>query len=143
MKKLKHKEAKQLIRSHTTKKCRTKICTQVICSWSQTPNQQQHCFSDRLDELLSHLRSKWQSQNLEPGFTAPGGSVVKNPPANAGHMGSIPGPGRSPGEENSNPLQYSCLGNAMDRGAWQAIVQGVEKELDMTQQLNNNKKIKV
>ena len=57
--------------------------------------------------------------------------MVKNPPANAGHMGSIPGPGRSPGEENSNPLQYSCLGNAMDRGAWQAIVQGVEKELDM------------
>ena len=38
----------------------------------------------RLDGLLTHLRSKWQSQNLEPGFTAPGGSVVKNPPANAG-----------------------------------------------------------
>ena len=44
---------------------------------------------------------------------------------------SIPGLGRSPGEGNSNPLQYSCLGNAMDRGAWQATVQGVAKELDM------------
>ena len=47
----------------------------------------------------------------------PGGSVVKNLPANAGDTGSIPGWGRSPGEENGNPLQFSCLRNAMDRGA--------------------------
>ena len=50
----------------------------------------------------------------------PGGSVVKNRPANsgdAGDTGSIPGSGRSPGERNGNPLQYSCLGNPMDRGA--------------------------
>ena len=46
-----------------------------------------------------------------------GGSVVKNPPANAGDMGSIPGLGRSPGEGNGKALQYSCLGNHMDRGA--------------------------
>ena len=45
------------------------------------------------------------------------GSVVKNLPANAGDTGSIPGWGRSPGEENGNPLQFSCLRNAMDRGA--------------------------
>ena len=51
----------------------------------------------------------------------PGGSVVKTPPANAGDAGSIPGSGRSPGERNGNPLQYSCLENPMDRGAWQAI----------------------
>ena len=62
----------------------------------------------------------------------PGGSVVKNPPANAGDVGSILGSGRSPGEGNDNPLQYSCLGNPMDRGAWQATVHGVTKELDMT-----------
>ena len=43
----------------------------------------------------------------------PGGSVVKKPPANAGDLGSIPGLGRSPGEGNGNPLQYSCLGNPM------------------------------
>ena len=50
----------------------------------------------------------------------PGGSVLKNLPANAEDMGSIPGLGRSPGEGNGNPFQYSCLGNPMDRGAWQA-----------------------
>ena len=51
----------------------------------------------------------------------------KNLPANAGDMGSIHGLGRSPGVENGNPLQYSCLGNRMDRGAWQTTVQGVAK----------------
>ena len=47
----------------------------------------------------------------------PGGSVVKNPPANAEDPGSIPGSGRCPGRGNDNPLQYSCLENPMDRGA--------------------------
>ena len=47
-----------------------------------------------------------------------GGSVVKNLPANAGDLLSIPGLGRSPGGENDNPLQYSCLENSMDSGAW-------------------------
>ena len=47
----------------------------------------------------------------------PHDSVVKNPPGNAGDTGSIPRLGRSPGEGNGNPLQYSCLGNPMDRGA--------------------------
>ena len=50
----------------------------------------------------------------------PGGSVVKNPPAKAGDVGSIPGSGRSPGEGNDNSLQHSCLGNSMARAAWQA-----------------------
>ena len=57
----------------------------------------------------------------------PGCSVVKNPPANAGDAGSIPESGRSPGVGNSNPLQYSCLDNLMDREAWQATVHGVTK----------------
>ena len=61
-----------------------------------------------------------------------GGSVVKNLPANAGDMGSNPGLGRSPEEGNGNPLQYSCLGNPVDRGAWQAMVHGVTEESDMT-----------
>ena len=55
-----------------------------------------------------------------PGF--PGGSVVKNPPANAGDSGSIPGLGRSSGEGSGNRLQYSYLENPMDRGAWQGTV---------------------
>ena len=51
--------------------------------------------------------------------------MVKNPPANAGEKGSIPGSGRSSGEGDGNPLQYSCLENPMDRGDWWAIVRGV------------------
>ena len=51
--------------------------------------------------------------------------MVKNPPASAGDLGSIPGLGRSPGGGNGNPLQYSCLEKSMDRGAWQATVHGV------------------
>ena len=57
--------------------------------------------------------------------------MVKNPPANAGDVGSIPESGRSPGEGNGNPLQYSCLGNPRDRGAWQATVHVVAVESDM------------
>ena len=53
--------------------------------------------------------------------------MVKNPPANAGDLGSTLGSGRSPEEENGYPLQYSCLENSMDRGAWRAIVSGVIK----------------
>ena len=53
-----------------------------------------------------------------------GGSMVKNPPANAGDAGLILASGRSPGEGNGNPLQYSCLENSMDRGAWGATVYG-------------------
>ena len=60
-------------------------------------------------------------------MSSPGGSVVRNPFANAGDAGSIPEAGRSPGEGNGNPLQYSWLGNLMDRGAWQAAVHGVPK----------------
>ena len=62
----------------------------------------------------------------------PHGSVVKNPPANAGDTGLIPGSGRFPGEENGNPRQYSCLGNPTDSEAWRAAVYGVPKELDTT-----------
>ena len=61
---------------------------------------------------------------------SPGGTVVKNPPASTGDprdLSSIPGLGRSPGEGNGYPLQYSCLENAMDRGAWRATVPGVAR----------------
>ena len=60
----------------------------------------------------------------------PGGSVVKDPPANAGDAGNVdltPGSGRSPGEGNGNPLEYSSLENSMGRGAWRATVHGVTK----------------
>ena len=61
--------------------------------------------------------------------------VVKNPPANTGETrdsDSIPGLGRSPGEGNGNPLQYSCLGNSIHRREWLATVHGVTKESNMT-----------
>ena len=57
----------------------------------------------------------------------PGGSEVKNLPANTGETDSISGLGRSPGEGNGNPLQYSCQDNPMDRGAWQDTVHGVAR----------------
>ena len=60
-----------------------------------------------------------------------GDSVVKNMLVNAGDVGSIPGPGRSPKEGNGKPLQYSCLENPMDRGAWEG-----RKELDTAEQLH-------
>ena len=62
----------------------------------------------------------------------PGGSVLKNLPASAGDMSLVPGLVRSPEEGNGNPLQYSCLGNPKDRGAWRAVVHGVTKQLGMT-----------
>ena len=57
----------------------------------------------------------------------PGGSEVKASACNAGDLGSIPGSGRSPGEGNGNPLQYSCLENPMDGGAWWVTFHGVAK----------------
>ena len=68
--------------------------------------------------------------NIKDSGGFPGGSVVKNLPANAGEardVGLIPGLGRSSGGGNGTPLQYSCLGNPTDRGAWWAIVHGVAK----------------
>ena len=62
----------------------------------------------------------------------PGGLGVKNLPANAGGIGLISAWGGSPGEGNGNPLQYSCLENQMDRGAWGASVHALAKELDTT-----------
>ena len=62
---------------------------------------------------------------MDLGF--PGGSVVKKLPANAKDMGSIPGLRRSPGGQHGNPLEYSCLENPMDRGAWWATAHRVTK----------------
>ena len=69
----------------------------------------------------------------------PGGSGGKESACNAGDPGSIPGSGRFPGEGNSNPLQYSCLENPMDRGAWPVTVHRVA-ESDTTEQLTHTQK---
>ena len=83
------------------------------------------------DVLIRKMRGekrKKQESYTKEGFT--GGAAVKNLLANAGDagaLGSIPGLGRSPGGGNGNPLQYSCLGNPTDRGAWEPSVHGVAK----------------
>ena len=63
----------------------------------------------------------------------PSGSDGKVSARNAGDLDSNPGSGRSPGKENGNPLQYSCLENSMDRGAWWVIIHGVIKQADTTE----------
>ena len=73
-----------------------------------------------------------EQENCEPMKGSPGGAEVKASACNVGDLGSIPGSGKSAEEGNGNPLQYTCLGNLMDRGAWQAIVHVVAEELDMT-----------
>ena len=81
----------------------------------------------------------WKRTMRRKGF--PGGSVVKNLPANAGDagdVGSIPGSRRSPGVGNGNPLQYSCLGNPMDRGAWWATVPWGYKDSGTTERLSTH-----
>ena len=82
--------------------------------------------------LWYHLRKKSLMKScgldhLHPGIGFPGGSVLKNPSANAGDAGSIHGSRRSPGGGNSNPLQYSCLGNPIDSGALRATVLRIAK----------------
>ena len=80
----------------------------------------------------------------ERGSGFPGASVLENPPADpggpghAGEVGSIPVSGRSPRGGNGNPLQYSCLENPMDRGAWRVIVHWGRKESDTTEQPNTH-----
>ena len=74
-------------------------------------------FLNDLDTTLQNMDLPWSSDGKESA-------------CNAGDMGSIPGLGRSPGEENGYPLQYSYLGNPMDRGAWHATAHGVTKTQD-------------
>ena len=73
-------------------------------------------------------KTKYSTPANSGGF--PGGSDGKESSCNAGDLSSIPGLGRSPREGNGYSLQYSCLENLMDRGAWQAIVHGVKKRYD-------------
>ena len=86
----------------------------------------------KLPERLSFVfgLNSWQDfakQKMRAVQGFPGGSDGKESACNAEDPGSIPGSGRSPGEGNGNPLQYSCLENAVDRGTWRAPVQGVAK----------------
>ena len=83
------------------------------------------CLKENNFQIISYLFSSSQMVHFLKDF--PGGSDSKASVYNVGDLGLIPGPGRSPGEGNGNPLQYCCLENPMDRGAWQATVHGVAK----------------
>ena len=84
---------------------------------------------DRQKDVYKENKRKKKSKKEDPfkHLCFPDSSVGKEPSYNAGDPGLIPGWGRSPGEGNGNPFQYSCLENFMDREAWQAIVHGVSK----------------
>ena len=85
----------------------------------------------RFIDILSGVgREEETGSANQQGGGFPVGTMVENPPANAGDTGSISGSERSPGEGNSNPLQYSCLENSMGRGAWWTTVHGGHKESD-------------
>ena len=100
----------------------------------------QDYFPDSVICKLSALLFLNPSADKDRGnWASPGGSVVKNPPATSGDVSSISGLGTSPGEGNSNPLQYSCLGSPMDRGVWWATVCRVTKESDRIDGLNNKR----
>ena len=89
------------------------------CTWAARQSQ---------DATVSMWADRFSGEQLALGL--PRWHSGKNPPANAGDardVGSTPGSGRSPGREHGNPLQYSCLENSMDRGAWWATVHGVTK----------------
>ena len=94
----------------------TSLCPASFCTQGQTCLLLQISF----DFLLLHFSTLWWK-----GF--PASSEVKASACNAQELGSIPGLGRSPGQGNGNPLQYSCLENPMDRGAWWATLHGVAK----------------
>ena len=94
--------------------------------WKEEPGG--HKESDVAKQLSLHFTSLLM---FMAGF--PGGSVVKNPPADVRDADAFRGSGRSPGEGSGNPLQYACLGSPWDRGAWWTTVLWVTKESDMTQ----------
>ena len=85
-----------------------------------------------MEDSLRDLRQEGVLKHFRRGQGFSGGSVVKNLLTNKGDMGLILVSGRSPGEENGSPLQYSFLGNPVDRGAWWARVHEMAKELDTT-----------
>ena len=97
-----------------------------LLRWKWNMNKTQHRGNNKKPSMLETSTAKnelsrkltWLSLRFEKTTPFPGGSEVKTSACNVGDLGSIPGSGRSPGEGNGNPLQYSCLENPMDGGAW-------------------------
>ena len=100
----------------------------VLCVSSFNPQRVTKLRSGRLEFRLSTMYAAAFLKMVSKSLVS-SGSVVKNLPASIGDVGLSAESGRSPGEGNGNPLQYSCLGSPMDRGAWRATVHGFAKEL--------------
>ena len=98
--------------------------TKITQPWKEYSFPLQGCTLD-ITHAVSKQRVIWMP--IFPSWGFPSGSVVKNLPANAGDMGSIPGLGSSPEEGNGNLLQYSWLGNPMNRRTWPATIHGIPK----------------
>ena len=101
----------------------------MVAAAKQNPQVSAPC-KNNLEKVMWHIPSYIWAVKARLGF--PGCSVLKNLPAYAGDESSILGLGRSPGEENGDRLQYACLGNPMNRGAWWATVHGAAIESGMT-----------
>ena len=97
----------------------------VLASSEHLPLSSLSVSRDHTEQACSPCSCELGFSSGELGF--PGGTVVKNPPANAGEAGLLPGLGRSPGVGNGNPFQYSCLENFSGRGAWWPTVHGVTR----------------
>ena len=106
-------------------------CTDAVLWYCSSIGPVSSTLFTSLRTMLTRCLQYWFLLVEMKGF--PGGSVIKNLPASVGDNSSIPGSERSPGERNANPLQYSCLENPMDRGAWGATVHEAGKELDTTE----------
>ena len=108
--------------------------TKLLCPWD-FPYKNTGVGCHFLLQGIFLTQGLWLNLNLfwcKDEMGSPGVSVLKNSPASSRDTCLIPGLGRAPEEGNGNPLQYSCLGNLTDRGAWRATVHGLTKELDTT-----------
>ena len=101
----------------------------LLCSWGFPGKNTAGvgCHTYLLKVHIGRVKTPLYEEAVGSEKGSPAGAVVKNSSANAGDSGLIPESGRSPRGGNDNPLQYSCLEHSMDRGAWQAAVQGVTK----------------
>ena len=107
----------------------TKMCRTLLQLHRLWPTRLLHPrdFPGKSTGVGCHCLLQGKGYLLQYSWASPVAQMVKNPPAAAGDAGSIPGSGRSPGGGHGSPLQYSCLGNPVDRGAWRATVHGVAK----------------
>ena len=117
---------------HSGEKSGWEWASLVVQLVKTTPAMQETWFNSPVGKIP--WRREWPPTPVFLGF--PGGSDGKQSACNAGNLGLIPGWGRSPGEGNGTPLQYSCLENPLDGIAWEAAVHGGRKESDTTERLH-------